>query len=84
MRRLSLTKQETQQHSCGVSKFSQPLADSFEGCFTQSYRWNIGYENAKNLVIELLVEGKQTTPEILAHCVPAIDQSRWLFSRSPP
>ncbi|MRJ22518.1 DUF3916 domain-containing protein [Pseudomonas haemolytica] len=67
MRRLSLTNKKLRNIPRRLKALSR-WADSFEGCFYSELPLEHGYENAKIPVIESLVEGKQTTPEILAHC----------------
>lgn len=67
MRRLSLTNKKLRnvpRHLRALTRW----ADSFEGCFYEHLPPQPNYVDVKIPVIENLVEGNQTTPEILAHC----------------
>ncbi|WP_259740719.1 DUF3916 domain-containing protein [Pseudomonas poae] len=67
MRRLSLTNKKLRnipRHLRALTRW----ADSYEGCFYEALPSPPDYVNLKTPVIENLVEGHQTTPEILAHC----------------
>ncbi|RMP60705.1 hypothetical protein ALQ18_00063 [Pseudomonas marginalis pv. marginalis] len=67
MRRLSLTDKKLRnipRHLKALSRW----ANSFEGYFYEELPPKPDYVNERIPVIENLVEGKQTTPEILAHC----------------
>ena len=67
MRRLSLTNKKLRNIPRRLKALTR-WADSFEGSFYAELPLKRGFENEKIPVIESLVEGKQTTPEILAHC----------------
>ncbi|OPA98359.1 hypothetical protein BFW87_05905 [Pseudomonas fluorescens] len=67
MRRLSLTNKKLHnipRHLRALARW----ADSFEGYFYKELPLQPDFVNEKIPVIENLVEGKQTTPEILANC----------------
>ncbi|WLH89502.1 DUF3916 domain-containing protein [Pseudomonas sp. FP453] len=67
MRRLSLSNKKLRNIPRRLRALTR-WADSFEGSFYSELPLDRGFENEKIPVIESLVEGKQTTPEILAHC----------------
>ncbi|MGB3125254.1 MAG: DUF3916 domain-containing protein [Pseudomonas sp.] len=67
MRRLSLTNKKLRNIPRRLRALTR-WADSFEGCFYEELPSHPDYVNERIPVIENLVEGKQTTPEILAHC----------------
>lgn len=67
MRRLSLTNKKLRNIPRRLRALTR-WADSFEGSFYEELSLERGYVNEKIPVIESLVEGKQTTQEILAHC----------------
>ncbi len=67
MRRLSLTNKKLRNIPRRLKALTR-WADSFEGSFYAELPLERGYVNEKIPVIESLVEGKQTTQEILAHC----------------
>ena len=67
MRRLSLTNKKLRnipRHLRALTRW----ADGYEGCFYDPLPSPPDYVDLKIPVIENLVEGHQTTPEILAHC----------------
>ncbi|MFL1550624.1 DUF3916 domain-containing protein [Pseudomonas sp. D47] len=67
MRRLSLTNKKLRnipRHLRALTRW----ANSFEGCFYEALPPQPDYVTERIPVIENLVEGKQTTPEIQAHC----------------
>ncbi|MGY4639557.1 DUF3916 domain-containing protein [Pseudomonas sp. TE24901] len=67
MRRLSLTDKKLRnipRHLRALTRW----ADNFEGCFYEELPPRPDFVNIRIPVIENLVEGKQTTSEILAHC----------------
>jgi hypothetical protein len=67
MRRLSLTNKKLRnipRHLRALTRW----ADSFENSFYEELPLRRGFINEKIPVIESLVEGKQTTPEIQVHC----------------
>lgn len=67
MRRLSLTNKKLRNIPRRLKALTR-WADSFEGCFYEELPPQPNDVNERIPVIESLVEGKQTTPEILAHC----------------
>jgi hypothetical protein len=67
MRRLSLTYKKLRNIPRRLRALTR-WADSFEGSFYSELPLQRGFVNEKIPVIESLVEGRQTTPEILAHC----------------
>lgn len=67
MRRLSLTNKKLRnipRHLRAITRW----AESFEDCFYEELSSPPDYVNLRIPVIENLVEGKQTTPDILTHC----------------
>jgi len=67
MRRLALSDKKLRNIPRRLRAISR-WADRFEGCFFEELPLQRGFENLKIPVIETLVEGKQTTPAIQAHC----------------
>lgn len=67
MRRLALSDKKLRNIPRRLRAISR-WADSFEGWFLEDFPVRRGFENFKIPVIETLVEGKQTTPAIQAHC----------------
>lgn len=67
MRRLSLTNKKLRNIPRRLRALTR-WADSFEGSFYVELPLQRGFINEKIPVIENLVDGKQTTPDIMGHC----------------